>query len=76
MAKAMSKMPFGGKMAKPFGGKEKGKEEKMEKKMGKAAYLAGEKKEAKMGVKKMGAYKSGGMVKTGAYKSGGMAKGK
>ena len=76
MAMAMSKMPFGGKMAKPFGGKEKGKEEKMEKKMGKAAYLAGEKKEAKMGVKKMGAYKSGGMVKTGAYKSGGMARGK
>jgi hypothetical protein len=25
--------------------------------------MAGEKKEAKMGVKKMGAYKSGGMVK-------------
>lgn len=63
MAKAMSKMPFGGKMAKPFGGKEKGKEEKMEKKMGKAAYMAGEKKEAKMGVKKMGAYKAGGMAK-------------
>jgi hypothetical protein len=63
MAKAMSKMPFGGKMAKPFGGKEKGKEEKMEKKMGKKAYMAGEAKEKKMGVTKMGAYKSGGMVK-------------
>lgn len=59
---AKGKMP-GFMMAKPFGGKEKGAEEKMEKKKGKAAYLAGEKKEMKAGVKKMGAYKSGGMVK-------------
>jgi len=54
----MAKKPmFGGKMAKPFGAKESAKEEKMEKKMGKKAYLAGEKKEMKAGVKKMGSYK-------------------
>lgn len=60
---AKKAMPFGGKRAMPFGGKEKGKEEMMEKKMGKKAYMAGEKKEMKAGVKKMGAYKKGGMVK-------------
>jgi len=63
MAKMAKKMPFGGKMAKPFGAKESAKEEKMEKKMGKKAYLAGEKKEMKAGVTKMGKYRSGGMVK-------------
>jgi len=66
MAKAMSKMPFGGKMAKPFGAKESAKEEKMEKKMGKAAYLAGEKKEMKAGVKKMGSYKFGNKGRKGS----------
>jgi hypothetical protein len=60
---AKKSMPFGGKQAMPFGGKEKGKEEKMEKKMGKKAYMAGEAKEKKAGVSKMGAYKNGGMVK-------------
>lgn len=59
MAKMAKKMPFGGKMAKPFGSKESAKEEKMEKKMGKKAYLAGEKKEMKAGVKKMGSYGKG-----------------
>ena len=66
-------MPFGGKEK----GKEEKMEKKgcmhkvkkeypsgrSKKKMGKKAYMAGEMKEKKAGVSKMGAYKKGGMVK-------------
>lgn len=63
MAGMMFGKKMGGKMAPPFGGKEKGKEEMMEKKMGKKAYMAGEAKEKKAGVSKMGMYSKGGMTK-------------
>lgn len=45
----------------PFSGKESKREEKMEKKMPKGKYMAGEKKEGE----KMPAFRNGGMVKKG-----------
>lgn len=57
------KKMMGGKMAPPFKGGESKMEEKKEKKMGKRAYMAGEAKEKKMGVSKMGMYTKGGMTK-------------
>lgn len=62
MAKKM--MPFGGKMAKPFGNKESAKEEKLEKKVSKKAYMAGEKKE-----KTMKAYGGGMMGNPGGMRA-------
>lgn len=50
---AASKKPF------PFAGKEGKKEEKAEKKFGKAAYAKGEKKEGEKGIPK---FKCGGVV--------------
>lgn len=71
------KFAEGGIMAKgkaPFFGKESAKEERAEKKMGKAAYMRGERSEGEAGFKCGG--KAKGYAKGGGIESRGKTKGK